>query len=100
MLGQLEDAGSGTQVYFGQQLTSIHAAPLTGKRAVRLGFANGNSVTADKVLLNLPGTAMSNLAGVLYSDAATKTGQYLKSVWAAGNNKVYAFYEDAWWNSK
>ena len=40
MLGEVEDAGAGTQVYFGALLTAVNAAPATaGKRAMQLVFA-------------------------------------------------------------
>jgi hypothetical protein len=67
MLGEVEDAGAGTQVYFGARLTGVYAAagaaPASGAatKAVRLAFASGESVTADKVMLNLPGNAVEQL---------------------------------------
>ena len=43
MLGEGEDAGAGTQVYFGAVLTAVNAAPATaGKRAMQLVFAECN----------------------------------------------------------
>ena len=55
MLGRLEAAGravepSRRQVYFAARLTMISTAPLVGKTASRLHFANGKSVTADRVV--------------------------------------------------
>lgn len=101
MLGQLEDAGAGTQVHFGQQLVSIEPAPRVGSnRSVALTFAGGKTVTVDKLLLNLPGPAITSLKGVLSADVDARTQTLLKSVTAGGNNKVYAYYDDAWWNSR
>ena len=63
MLGEVEAAGGpGKQVFFASTLTGVSAAPAVSASASTLHFANGQAVTADKVILNLPGNAIQNLA--------------------------------------
>jgi hypothetical protein len=102
MLGEVEDAGAGTQVYFGALLTGVHAAPEVGPRVTMLRFATGDNVTASKVLLNLPGNAVEGLdpSSVLFSDATPAAKKWLGKVSAFGMSKVYAWYDDAWWSTK
>ena len=101
MLTELEDAGAGRQVYFASRLTSLDAAPHVSQSASQLTFANGRSVTADKVVLNLPGNALEGLdQSSLIFGASNRTETLLDSVYTFGMNKVYAWYDDAWWNTK
>jgi len=101
MLGQIEDMGDGTQVYFGHELTGI--TPSVG-RTTKLTFSNGASVTASKVLLNIPGNAISKIGAapdsVLSTDVSAKTKLLLNGVTVGSMQKVYVYYEDAWWASK
>lgn len=99
MLGQLEGAGDGAQVHFGKQLTAVGA----GKgRGVELRFADGSRVSAGRLLLNMPANAIEGLDedSVIFKDAPKATCEALDDVTVGGMNKVYAFYDDAWWNSK
>lgn len=103
MLGEVEDAGAGSQVFFGALLTAVHAAPAAaGKRATQLVFANGETVTAGKLVLNLPGNAIEGLdpASVIFSDATKQAKEWLGKVAAFPMTKVYAWYDDAWWSTK
>jgi len=109
MLGEVEDAGAGTQVYFGARLTGVYAVSAAegaavgaAPKAVQLKFATGESVIADKVVLNLPGNAVNGLdnSSVLFTDATKATNKWLGGVTAFAMAKVYAWYDDAWWTSK
>ena len=107
MLGRLEAAGravepSRRQVYFAARLTKISTAPLVGKTASRLHFANGKSVTADRVVLNLPGNAIEGLdpTSTIFTHATKNVTNILDSVYVGSMNKVYAWYNDAWWSTK
>merc|ERR1719198_1387895 len=99
MLGQVEDAGAGTQVFFGKQLTAIAAG--VGRGAL-LAFADGTAVRAKQLFLNLPHNAIQSLDqdSILFTDASAQTCDELDAVTTGGMNKVYVYYEDAWWNSK
>lgn len=103
MLGEVEAAGAGTQVYFGALLTAVNAAPATaGKRATQLVFANGEKVTTSKLILNLPGNAVEGLdpSSVIFSDATAKAAKWIGKVDAFPMTKVYAWYDDAWWSTQ
>lgn len=99
MLGQVEDLGEGTQVFFGRELTGVYAG---AGRGVELAFADGSRVRAGRAVLNLPANAIEALDGasVLFSDASAATCAALEDVHVGGMNKVYVYYDDAWWNSK
>lgn len=101
MLGQVEDMGDGTQVHFGYELTGLTSS--LGK-STKLTFGNGASVTASKVLLNIPGNAIKNLDqgsdAVLKTDTTRQAQTVLNSVTVGQMQKVYVYYEDAWWASK
>ena len=102
MLTQLEAAGGvGKQVHFAARLNKVSPAPAVSPSASTLSFANGKSVTASKVILNMPGNAIEGLdpASTIFTGSANAT-KLLDSVYTFGMNKVYAWYEDAWWNSK
>ena len=101
MLGELEaKGGPGTQTYFGVRLEALSAAPLVGPRATRLHFAGGASVTASRVLLNLPGNAVAALSNSSVIFDAPSEKKILESVSTFSMNKVYAWYDDAWWSTK
>jgi hypothetical protein len=103
MLGQVEAAGGvGKQVFFASPLASIGAAPLVGPKAMKLHFKDGSSVSADNVVLNMPGNAIENLAqsSILFTQATKKVNTVLDSVYTGAMVKIYAWYEDAWWNTK
>ena len=96
MLGELEaKGGPGTQTYFGVRLEALSAAPLVGPRATRLHFAGGASVTASRVLLNLPGNAVAALSNSSVIFDAPSEKKILESVSTFSMNKVYAWYDDA-----
>jgi len=100
MLGQIEDEGQGQQVFFGKQLSGIFAA--SGPRQVSLVFTDKTKVTADKVLLNVPSTALEHLdkSSVIFTNSSQKVQKNLGKVAHYPAAKVYAHYEDAWWSSK
>lgn len=102
MLSQLENAGAGQQVRFASRLTKVDTARHVSPSASQLTFADGRSVTADTVMLNLPGNAIEGLdpTSILFRETSNRTATLLDSVWTFGMNKVYAWYDDAWWNSK
>lgn len=102
MLGEVEAAGGpGKQVYFAAPLTRVSPAPSISASASTLKFANGQSVTADRVVLNMPGNAIENLAKGSSVFEGTKYSQsVLDAVSPFSMNKVYAWYDDAWWNTK
>jgi len=100
MLGEVEDAGAGTQVYFGARLTGIFGAPAAGAHSTRLSLASGANVTATKVLLNLPGNALAGLSKGSVVFEQPKSKRLLNDVWTFGMVKVYAWYDDAWWSTK
>ena len=101
MLGRVEDMGDGTQVHFGFELTELK--PGTG-RGTELTFSNGAKVTASKVMLNIPGNAVKKISAmpgsVLKTDTSKQVQEVLDSVTVGEMQKVYVYYEDAWWASK
>jgi len=101
MLGQIEDGGAGQQVFFGKTLTNVSAAPLLPGGVV-LHFSDGSKVSASTAILNMPGNAIANLgdASLPLSGATPLESRTLKSVYVNSMNKVYAYYDDAWWNTK
>ena len=101
MLGQLESAGG--QTFFGKALTGIFAADeadAAPTNNVRLAFADGSEVSASRVLFNIPRNALEALdpASLLFQKAANTTCEYLGDVAVNHTVKVFAIYEDAWWN--
>lgn len=92
MLGQLEDQGAG--VFFGYNLQKV-----SFDGSFTLGFAGGLSASGvDKVVLALPQNTIAALdlpplnplvANVVYERVVVNA-----------MNKVYAFYDDAWWSTK
>jgi len=104
MLAKLEAMGAGTQVHFGMRLTKITPAPSVSATASALTFADGTVVTADRTVLNMPRNAIEHLdqTSLLFSSAATpaNVSTLLGNVETFGMNKVYAWYEDAWWSTK
>eukprot|EP00958_Prasinococcus_capsulatus_P029648 scaffold7589_cov403-Prasinococcus_capsulatus_cf.AAC.3 len=114
MLGQIEAYGEGQQVFFGKELSGIYAASTvarrhgaaqsTGDGLMKLQFADGSSVKAKRVMLNIPKDALEALdpSSLLFNDGAVtpRTQTFLKAVTVGAMNKVYVFYEDAWWASK
>ena len=84
MLGEVEAAaGVGKKgVFFSTRLTKVTPAPLVSPSAARLTFAGGQSVTADTVLLNLPGNAIEGLdkSSLLFAGPAN-VSRALNSVW-------------------
>jgi len=104
MLGHVEAAGAGRQVYFASELKKISPAPSVSPSATTLTFGNGQSVTADTVVLNMPSNAIENLdkSSLLFRQPATpkNVSKLLGEVNTFGMNKVYAWYDDAWWNTK
>ena len=103
MLGQVEAAGGpGRQVHLAARLTSIEAAPAAGRAASRLIFAGGRSVTASKVLLNLPSNAIEYLSrdSTLLGSSSAAVRRLLGAVTTIPMVKVYAWYDDAWWSTK
>lgn len=101
MLGQIEDEGEGQQVFFGKQLSGIYAAA-PASRQVRLRFDDNSTVVADKVVLNIPGTALENLdkSSVIFTKSSKQAKKALNNVRRTPAAKVYAHYDDAWWASK
>ena len=137
MLNQLEAAGGpGRQVWFSAKLAKVGAAPNVSASASTLVFADGQTVTADKVVLNMPGNAVEGLdpspsrathdahfpqcalrarraplitpphraracrrSSTIFQ-ARPVTAKLLGSVHTFPMNKVYAWYADAWWNTK
>jgi len=101
MLGELENAGA--RVMFAARLTKVSAAPLVSESAARLTFANRGSLTADTVVLNMPGNAITSLdkSSLIFDDKTpSNVTKLLESVFVFGMNKVYAWYADAWWSTK
>ncbi|KAJ8598634.1 hypothetical protein CTAYLR_003068 [Chrysophaeum taylorii] len=91
MLARLEDAGAG--VYFGYALESLKWGNTT-----TLGFRNGAKVVSKTVLLNVPRNSLENLDIEPALPALAEL--LLDRVSMTALNKVYAYYDDAWWNSK
>lgn len=60
------------------------------------------SVSAARVILNLPANAIERLdpSSVLFADAPPATVTALKNVSVNAMNKAYVWYDDAWWASK
>lgn len=90
MLGQIMDRGG--QVYFGKTLKSV-------RNYTTLIFEDGSEVLAETVLLGIPANAIEALDISPPFDQVASEVMYDR-VSVGPMNKVYAFYQDAWWNTK
>eukprot|EP00935_MAST-01C_sp_MAST-1C-sp1_P000756 g756.t1 len=104
MLSQIEASARGQQqVFFGKELIGLYAAPTKSKKKnghVELQFRDGTKVTASSVMINMPRNALDGLSPDSLTNTANPNKNLQDSVTVSGQNKVYIYYEDAWWANK
>lgn len=81
----------GVSVQYNKRLVSL-------KNSVTLGFADGTTVTSEKVILNIPLNNLRSLSSdsVIFTPASTKLLDVFTPVCAI---KGYFYYPTAWWQS-
>lgn len=91
---------AGGRIHFGHRVVFLSRAGRGG--SVRLSFANGRSVVAERVIVNAgkADVAAWGVASLPIAGASPSFRTGLDAVYVAPSSKMYCWWADSWWMTK